>query len=372
MVTFLSLLLIPIIWVFVVKVVLRKTISGVEVIVMITVTAMLIAVVYWAGAYSQTTDYQVLNGRVVEKEMNRVHCRHSYSCNCRTSCSGSGKSRSCSTVCDTCYEHSFDQDWDVNTTIGSWTIDTIDRQGLREPPRWTSVKLNDPVSKLDRYTNYVKAVPDSLFHFNPALIAKYKEGIPPYPLQIYDYYNINRFISMGVPVPDVAQWNRDISTMLGYIGAAKEVNAVVVVTKQSDYAYANALQAGWINGKKNDVILIIGAPEYPKIEWVRVLSWSKTDLVNVQLRDAVLEIGTVDREKIVPAMQSYITNAYQRRPMSDFEYLKDQIEPPEWVIWLSIVLSIASLIGMSIYFHKNDLVDVLNGRPRYYNGRYRY
>lgn len=312
-------------------------------------------IVYWSGVYSQTSDTLVVNGQVTSKEMNRVSCRHDYQCNCRTRCSGSGKNRSCSTVCDTCYEHSFDNDWDVHTTIGGYTISTIDRQGLKEPPRWTQVKKTDPVSRTEWYVNYVKAVPESLFNFNMKLLQDFKEGRPAYPLTIYDYYNIDRFITSGVAVIDASQWNKDLSLILGELGPSKQVNAVVVVTKQSNAMFAKAMQASWIGGKKNDVVVVIGAPEYPNVAWVEVFGWSKNALFNVQLRDDILAIGTVDRLKIVPAIRTNIVKSYVRKPMAEYEYLKDQIEPPMWVTILAIVLSIMSLGGMTYYFHGIDL-----------------
>src|SRR4051812_22989724 len=64
--------------------------------------------------FGQTMDEEVWNGHVTSKEQVRVSCSHSYSCNCRQSCTSSGKGgQSCTTVCDTCYEHSNDYDWDL-------------------------------------------------------------------------------------------------------------------------------------------------------------------------------------------------------------------------------------------------------------------
>lgn len=366
MVTFYILLLIPIVWGIFAKFGLHKTISWFEMFSMIAVTSVLITVVYWSGTYSQMYDQQVLNGHVTAKESTHVHCRHSYDCNCRNvvSCSGSGNSRSCSSmrVCDTCYEHSYDIDWDVHTTIGNWTIDTIDRQGLKEPPRWTIVKLSDPVSKTDSYVNYVKAVPESLFNVVPVIKDRYKGMLPNYPIGIYDYYKVDRFITNGVTVSDAALWNSDIAYMLGQIGASKQVNVIVIITSQKDSAYSKALQAAWIGGKKNDAVIVIGAPNYPKIEWVDVFAWSKNNIFNVQLRDDIFGAGEVKREVIVPLINKNMIKNYVRRPMAEFAYLKDQIEPPSWVIYLTIILSLCSMFGLTILFHRVDLIEVLSGR----------
>ncbi|MBI4142995.1 hypothetical protein HY480_03920, partial [Candidatus Uhrbacteria bacterium] len=57
------------------------------------------AIAYW----SQTTDTEIWNGTITSKTTDRMQCCHSYSCDCRQVCHGSGNERSCHTECDTCY-----------------------------------------------------------------------------------------------------------------------------------------------------------------------------------------------------------------------------------------------------------------------------
>ena len=40
--------------------------------------------------------------------------------------------------------------------------------------------------------------------------------------------------------------------------------------------------------------------------------------------------------------------------MKEFEYLKDDIEPPTWLIVLCLVLGIGGSIGVSFVFYKHD------------------
>jgi hypothetical protein len=126
----------------------------------------------------------------------------------------------------------------------------------------------------------------------------------------------------------------------------------VVIAKTGDMNYSNALNAAWLGGKKNDVIVVIGAPEYPKIAWVDVLSWTDQQLFKVQLRDAIRDIGEVDRVKIVPVIHDRILNAFKRKHMAEFEYLKDRIEPsPAW-LWMIGIISAMLSIGLSIFFSR--------------------
>jgi hypothetical protein len=315
-------------------------------------------IVYALGMASQTADREVINGQVVNKAREQVSCEHSYQCHCHPvrSCSGSGKNRSCSTTtqCDTCYEHSFDISWRVYSNINeTYSISRIDRQGLGQPPRWTQVNAGDPVSTTQSFTNYVKAVPESLFHAN--LTHKHDTMIPPYPLNIYDYYKIDRAISVGVQVPDLKQWDVDISNILRTLGPSKQANVIVLFVNTADESYLHALEGKWIGGKKNDIIVIIGTTQYPKIDWVAVSSWTDKALFKVQLRDDIFALQNIDREKIIQAIQVNTAKTFERKHMKDFEYLKYKIEPPDWVLTLAIVLSIVASLIASYVFSKNDV-----------------
>jgi len=219
------------------------------------------------------------------------------------------------------------------------------------------------------YQNYVKAVPESLFHFDKNVVAKYAGKIPAEPMNVYDYYKVDRLMTMGVSVPDAAQWNHDMSTILGELGPSKQVNGVIMITSIADPMYAKAVQASWLGGKKNDTVLIIGAPHYPEIEWVRVFSWSKEDIFNVKLRDDVLDLKTVKRETVLGVWRDDIAKYYKRRPMEDYAYLKNQVEPPQWAVITALILAVLSLGGLTFWFHQIDLYEELFGSGYGYRRR---
>lgn len=292
------------------------------------------------GMFSETSDTEILNGQVTNKQKNRVGCRHSYSCNCREVCSGSGQSRSCSTVCDTCYEHSYDIDWDVYSSIGGFSIDTIDRQGLREPPRWTIVKIGDPVSKSHTFLNYIKAARTNVLNRSGTKISY---PMPSYPGNIYDYYKIDRTIG----ATNADKWNEQISLVLRELGPSKQVNLIMVFTKHPE-EFADQLNASWIGGKKNDVIIVVGTQDGTKPDWVKVLSWSKREDFKVDLREAILE-SELKPEVTVPMIGSIINKSFERRHMKEFEYLKYDIEPPQWSFIAALIAFFVPLIGFIFY-----------------------
>lgn len=308
-----------------------------------------------AIGYRNTHDVEVWNGRVAKKERNKVSCGHSYSCNCYQSCSGSGSSQTCTTICQTCYEHSYDVDWDVYTTNGeNFEIDRINRQGTDEPPRWTAVKIGEPTSLTHGYKNYVKAAPDSLFR-RQGLLDKYAKVIPAYPGKVYDYHRLDRLVlAGGASISDADEWNKALSELNADLGAAKQVNMSVVIVQNQPPEFFFALQQAWIGGKKNDVIAVIGVDDSNDIQWAEVMAWTQDKMAEVVIKDAILINDYLDRVRILSALSVGVKNHYVRKPMKDYEYLKDSVAPSmgEWIF--AMVLGLAVSIGLGIFFLKND------------------
>ncbi len=313
-----------------------------------------------------TSDTETLNGFVTKKEQESVHCSHSYDCHCHQVCSGSRKkgTRSCSEHCDTCYRHSNDWDWDVNTSIAqesTLTIDRIDSRGSDEPPRWTAVKMGEPVSVSHSYTNYVKGAPDTLFR-HQGLTEKYKGKYPTYPGKVYDYYKVDRVVTYGVTLPDLPAWNAALSDINARLGTPKQVNMILVLVKGLPQDYFYALQEAWLGGKKNDAILVIDMKDDMSPEWATVMAWTSNEMFNVRLRDDVMDEGPLTKEKIVGVFDRNVQQYYKRKHMADFKYLMAGATPSVtfWVI--SMIIGFAVSIGLTVFFNQEDFFGDENRR----------
>lgn len=344
---FFLLIAVPLILPFILRLKFHQTVSWKEIGVNVAITLVAGLLVFAAGSYSMTADTMILNGRVTDKEKNRVSCSHSYSCRCRTVTTG----KTTTTRCDTCYDHPYDIDWDVETTVGNLTISRVDRQGLREPPRWTQVVIGEPASRPAGYTNYIKGAPDSLFHLRETLLQKYPHI--DYP-EVYDYYRINRVINKAaVPGIFVKELNDNLNEHLKSVGAAKEVNIVFVFTKDKSPQFAEAVRQDWLGGKKNDVV-VVWSVDQNKTNWVKVFSWSKKSIMDIRLTDA-LSVLPLDAKKVADTTRKIIVDDFVRRPMSEFEYLKDSIQPPMWALITTVILSLLASLGFFWYSHQNDV-----------------
>lgn len=311
--------------------------------------------------YVSTSSVEKLNGEVTGKEQVTVSCSHSYQCNCRTVTSGSGKNQTTSTVCDTCYEHSHDYDWDVYTNVGTITIDRVDRQGVDEPQRWSIVNNGDAVAVDHTYTNWIKPAHDSLFHKKDE-DEKVIAALPKYPGQIYDYYRINRIVLDGVNVPNLPQMNQYLSDQLRVVGPKSQANIIIVVTNKPSVSFATDVYAAWQGAEKNDVVVFVSL-DGNQIRWVDVEAWSKSSIFQVKLRDAINDTKTFDMKTVIDLSAQNTSQYYKRKPMKEFEYLKDDVQTITPVAAIVIFLLMIAIHGGGIWF---NLTQVATAR------RYRY
>lgn len=323
-------------------------ISKVEGVVIVILTCSLVAGVYLIDNWAAGSDKMILNGQVTAKEKSRVSCRHSYTCNCRTISSG----KTSTMVCSTCYEHLFDYDWDVHSSIGSVTIATIDRQGLKEPPRWTAVKVGEPFSKEANYYNFVKAAPFSIFNRSQV---ESVEAVPGY-IGVVDYYKIDRVIKFGIPNFDTSTLNDGLNNSLRSLGPQKKANIVVVFHNKED-KWAEIVKAKSLGGKINDITILIGLNKDYTFKNVAVYSWSKNDMVNVVLRDSILDIGKYEPDMLTTSISSAVQKYYVHRSIKEFQYLEEEVEVSEGALPFLLILCFIFPIVCCFIAYKVDTGD---------------
>jgi hypothetical protein len=298
-----------------------------------------VVLISWSVALgNKTHDVEIWNGKVADKTEEKSSCCHSYSCNPHSCmCDDDG----CSTCYDTCYEHSSDVEWNADSSNGENVFhDGCNAPGTTPPQRWVDIKIGDPTSVEHSYENYLKASPDSILLTRGS---RQDFTIPEYP-QVFDLYNITRFIPVGVSDPKFAKWDILLDDLNADLGSKKQVNIIVIVVKESSLEWVESLKEKWIGGKKNDFIVVIGAPEYPKIQWVSVVSWSDSEDAKIAVRNRLLDLGVVDGEKIISIIHEEVASKFVRKEMKDFEFLKANIQPSseaqEFIFVFTIILQL--------------------------------
>lgn len=324
---------------------------------------------------SNTHDVEVWGGKVTSKKREKVSCEHDYCCMTCQSCSTDSKGNTTCTdyCCQTCYDHPFDVDWSYWTSdAGHGRIRRLDRQGLKEPPRWTTIEVGEPSSSSHGFTNYIKGSPDSLFN-RQGLVERFQSKLPNYPGSVYDYYKIDRLVTVGVGVNNPKRWNELLMEQNGRLGASKQVAMGIVLVSNQPRDYYHALAQHWLGGKKNDAFLVVSVDKQNNIQWVEVMAWSENKQFQVQARDAILELGSIQEpDTVINAFAGAVNKYFQRKPMADFEYLASSVKPKPWQWVLAAIINILASIGLGLFFHMNEFREGSSLRRGYsYNYRRR-
>lgn len=315
------------------------------------VVAVVLTSGYFIAKHGSERDTEIWNGVIAKKWEQSGPCCHSYPCNCH-SCDCDSKGR-CSTCCSTCYEHTHDDDWYARTSNGETVYsNTCNAPGSSAPARWRSIRVGEPTAVEHSYVNYIKANHSTLFRRTGAL-GRFKGSVPDYP-EVYDHYRIRRFLTVGVHVPGVAALNSRLDRINARLGARKQVNMIVLVVAERDPAYIEALRQRWLGGKKNDLITVIGAPDFPKISWVGVVSWTRVETLKIAIRDKVMALDRFDGNRVLDIIERQTNEKFVRTPMADFKYLQATASLPSWMTWLLFGIGLVIAIVLEVWFWEAD------------------
>lgn len=356
-----------VVWIFVAKIFIKHKFSYAEMSIQASSALLVFFIIFSAGYKSQTHDVKFVNGVVTDLNPKQQNCpwgwrdfTDSFCTEYRTrtvpdgqTCStNSNGNRTCRTNYKTQYNYIYE--WErryfVNTDIDkTYEIKRIDPQGVNYPPRFSEINVGDPVTAQVNFVNYIKGASDSLLNQKFQEVAEIS-----YP-NVRDYYKANKVIYTNYPVSNDSwsDWNQDIQQLNSDIQKTG-ANVIVVVTGHSQ-VWADQLAQGWDAHNINDIVVTIGMQQ-DQISWVDVKSWSKNEITNIEIRDNILDLVQLDKQKINAIIKKAVIDNYEMRPMSDFEYLADDIPPPMWAIilavfWLLVVTPLTTFI-----FHKYDVI----------------
>lgn len=354
-------LIILVTWIVIAKIIFKHEFTFEEMGIQVALTGIALAIVTVTGYSSLTSDEMIINGVVTELNPRRESCNQfwsdwpdSFCTNQHTrrvrdgqTCTTVNNKRTCTPKYKTQYRsvYSWERRYFVETTVGDYEISRVDAQGVNYPPRFSSIELNDPVSTTVTYTNYIKGAADSLFNQKLQEVPQVS-----YP-SVFDYYNINRVFYTDSTAPEfLSEWNEDLQQLNADIRQTG-ANVIINVTGK-DQTWAEGLSQSWDAHNINDVVIVIGV-QGDTISWVDVRSWSSNEMVDIVLRDLILDLGVVDKDKINDIIRITVTEQYKAQKMENFEYLADDITLPNWALILVGFILLIVTPGASFYLSKN-------------------
>lgn len=359
-ITWVLLALVVFVFPWLLKLVIPHKVTVTEAVAASVLSVVCAFVFFHTGKYVDTVDYEVYSGEIVGKDRDHSSYQQRYDCNCDKE----GR-------CQSCYRTIYTVTWTAISNIGRFQIDYEESRSSSvynrgNPARYSRIYLGEPVAVEKRFTNYVKAVPNSIFN-TADVPTEYDQYIPKYP-KIYDFYYMDRVIPvMTKQINDLGKWNAVIREKQKEWGYKYKANVIIVFTDLPQQ-FALALKSKWIQGKQNDLVLVIGLGEDKEINWVDTFGWSENESIKTTVKNEVLGLRTLDSyHGVVNILDEEIKKGYKYRDMEkDFSYLKEVIEPPMWVVILTylVCLGLAMLMAF-IELEKELAVLAANFRRRF-------
>lgn len=281
-------------------------------------------------------DVELISGQVTEKTREHGHYQRSYECMCTTDSKGNR-------TCQTCYEDRYTVKWEVKSTIGNFTIDSLDRGSKRvynepDPPFYLLATRGDPVAAEHYYQNYMKGVPkEYLYNDNMGALPELLKEIPEYP-KTYNFYKVNRVLDISGVLPPLVtiEYNKKIAEALRTLGPEKEVNIILVIGKP-DPQLVYAVREKWEGGKKNDVIVTVGIDENRVITNVGILTWDKNEYFKNKLEMNIRDHAVLNAEMLEIIFKDVQQN-YTRPRMRDYQELREHVDTPVWAVFTVLIV----------------------------------
>ncbi len=296
------------------------------------------------AAWGSMQDTEYWHGRVVSKDNGTEGC-----CHCRTVCDSKDKNGNCTSSHTEC-DHVFDYWWSADISTGDVVHDGCNSWG-DDPEWWTSLNIDDPATIPHTYTNYLLADPESLRI--PSGSKKYETLVPEYPTQGSFQLASHRALGVGARVP--AGWNSRLREMNAELGPAHQVDLMIVVTDIQDPDFIHSVESKWLYGPKNAFTVVMGINPDRTVSWAGVSSVSSVQELRIDIRDT-LPGRSLEDPTLLDDIASLVATEFQRRPMSEFEYMESAATPRGWALFFTYLINILVACGLTYLFHREDIV----------------
>ena len=95
--------------------------------------------------------------------------------------------------------------------------------------------------------------------------------------------------------------------------------------------------------------------EKSKPKWCSVLSLTKDKVLEVKLRDSIMDLPDTSAENVLKTFAQNVDKYYSRKRMHDFEYLKASILPSFLEVLIGLILSVLGCIGICAIIYNTDV-----------------
>jgi hypothetical protein len=379
-------LLIPVILTILSYVIWHKFFIWWELLIPSSISLLAIIISYYSLKYVDMKDveyngYIVTEARYYESYETWVSKTCSY-----TTCSGSGKSRTCVTHyydCSYCDYNSaywvvidnFGHEFSITEKkykelIKKWSATpkfnelnrsinyhgSCGKDGDMYSIKWNGKIETSECSVLEKPFQNILKVNHSAFQY-PNITDEQADSLKLYHYpKFYDTYKQKAIL--GLELTGLSRQIRDsIETKFEYLngnlGPKNKVKTFTLIFKNKPIDIAFKQEAYWDGGNQNEVVICIGLNTFNKLDWVKVFSWCDNKRIIVDIREDMMELKYFKPNEIYSIYDNNIHKFFKYKSFKDFNYLT--FEPTIGQILFVYILTIIISVLCIIFCIKNDI-----------------
>jgi hypothetical protein len=136
-------------------------------------------------------------------------------------------------------------------------------------------------------------------------------------------------------------------------GKSKEVRVWVCIYPTGGIDKGLDQEQHWKGGNQNELVITVGVDQSSQaVRWCHVFSWSESEGMKIAIRQFVLAQNKFDLSSLADNVEQAVLKQWKRKNFHDFDYLS--VDPPNWCVWLTYILTILTQAGTVYYCANNE------------------
>jgi hypothetical protein len=282
-----------------------------------------------------------------------------------TTCSGTGKSRSCVThYYDCSYVQNHPEYWEATLNTGSEkTISEEKYNSLRKT--WKNeefVEMNRHYHTIDGDAQ--RTIWDNKFNnLNIYDSSGQYDNKPQTAETVFHFKDLDSIQKLKVvDYPEIEESKQNscvgcndydkvtLRKINGLQGKKHQIKIFVLIFKNQKESVAELQKQYWKGGNKNELVICVDS----KSRWAKSFSWSDDKRLESQANQLFMNEHLTIRKKLIE-LNKLVPKLWKRKQFSDFDYIDVQLTTNQ-LIWIYIITFIVS-IGILIFGISNDIND---------------
>lgn len=197
----------------------------------------------------------------------------------------------------------------------------------------------------ESFTNYVKGSHSAFRYDDISDELADSMGLYRYP-EFYEKYKQKAILGLdSIKLTNADSIQTKFEYLNGFLGKKKQVKVFTLIFKNKPQDIAFKQEQYWEGGNQNEIVICIGVDSKNKPQWTKCFSWCDNKRITVDMREDIMQIGSLDFDKMYNIYIKNINRFYRFKSFEDFNYLL--FEPTtKQIILVYLLVTLITILGL--------------------------